>query len=138
MLLRSRRRNLLIALIAISALLLNAAMPMLARAAAEMQGVPIAEVCEVYGVAMAQAAQADPHAHHHHPMHSGHDASGAHGSDHCALLALAAAAPPGVLPMLAMHDGVDFVFDLPPPQRPVFDAAAKWVAGLKHGPPQRA
>ncbi len=135
--LRSRRMNLLIALVALSSLLLNAAMPMLARVAAEMQGVPIAEVCEVYGVALPQVTQADPHAHHHH-MHAGHDASGAHGSDHCALLALAAIAPPGVLPMLATHDGADFLFDLPAPQGPVFDAAAAWFARLKHGPPPRA
>ncbi len=138
MLLRSRRLNSLIAFAAICSMLLSAAMPMLARAAAEMQGVPIAEVCEVYGVALPQSAQADPHAHHHHHMHTGHDAAGAHGSDHCALLALAAIAPPGMLPMLATHDGVDFFFDLPPAPGPVFDATAQWFSRLKHGPPPRA
>ena len=94
------------------ALVLGSLMPLLAAVAADLQGKPIAEVCEVYGVALPappDAGLADPHAHHHGhhpgadpvpasllpqegagPSHSSHK----HSADHCALTALVVYAGP--------------------------------------------
>jgi hypothetical protein len=117
-------------------LLLKAAMPMLASAAAQRQGVSVAQVCDVYGVAVSAAAHA-----HHHAGHDAHRDSGdapapaSHQGDHCALNALSA---------LATHDAlshaVSGAFDrieratlarvaLVP------DASALWAARLQHAPP---
>jgi hypothetical protein len=135
----------------VAALLLKSAVPMLASAAAGLQGKATAEVCDVYGVDMSSR---DAHAHH--ADHAGHahhvhgDAMAAdsapapspHGptsrvghGDHCALSALAfaiaaetsAPAAPLAEPLLALsghgHSAA-----------PV-DAAARWAAQLRHGPP---
>src|SRR5207245_4398580 len=91
---------------AVCALVLKTAMPMFAAGAAQMRGVPVAEVCTVYGVAPPGVSPGE-HAHHHHGEHAGdHDhsshAAAAHSSDHCALTALAALAVPGTaMPALA-------------------------------------
>ena len=131
---------------AVCVLLLKAAVPMLASAAAALQGVSVAEVCTVYGVAIpdphaAHGAHAGEHAHHHHGQghdHSGH-ALAAHAGDHCALTALAALAAPDAP-----------VTDVPAPapavlhvaqavcQRSAPDDCALWAARLKHGPPLSA
>jgi hypothetical protein len=132
-----------------AALLLKAAVPMLAAAAAEARGVPVAEVCSVYGVALPGASHGghgghDEDAHaghaHHHAEPSGHEdhsrhSTAAHSGDHCALTALAAlAVPETVMPavMAARH----VTADLPAaPCAGLRDACAAWVARLKHGPP---
>ena len=139
--------------LAILALLLKAAVPLMASAAARLQGVPVGQVCEVYGVALPapQSLHAGhaPHAgHEHHAAHAepsgpapipkGSD-TGAHHGDHCALGALAALAPffsgtaalPAAMPWRAPDTGpgTDAFFR---------DASAAWVARLKHGPPLQA
>ena len=61
--------------LAVFALLLKAAVPMLASAAAHLHGVPVAQICDVYGVQTVVDAAADPHAGH--EGHAGHaDAPG--------------------------------------------------------------
>jgi hypothetical protein len=86
----------------VAALLLKSAVPMLASAAAGLQGKATAEVCDVYGVALPARdpqGHADHHAHHAHgdasastgdpaPSH-GPASRVSHGGDHCALSARA-------------------------------------------------
>ncbi len=130
---------------AVAALVLKSAVPLLASAAAELQGKGVAQICSIYGVDLATA----PAAHHHHHQHG--QASGAepaqhdgghrdttHGSDHCALTALAAgvadAAP-------VWQGGVGLSHAIPLPElgcQVAHDACASWAARLKHGPPERA
>ena len=50
-----------IVLLAVLALLLKAAVPLLASAAARLQGVAVGEVCELYGVAPALLKLQPPH-----------------------------------------------------------------------------
>jgi hypothetical protein len=130
--------------LAVCALLLKAAVPMLASAAAGLQGRSVAQICTVYGVAL--PASQDPHAGHAHAHarhHDGHEHDShqlaTHRGDHCALTALAA---------LAMPDAC--VGALPPPGRVIavgvaarhqpaaHDDCARWAARLKHGPPALA
>ena len=126
---------------AVGALLLKAAVPLLAAGAAQMRGVPVAEVCTVYGVAL-PAASHKPHAHHaqHHAEHSGHEDRGSHSDeshsgDHCALTALAALALPDIA-TTTVAQAATAVADRPPaPWTALHDACALWVARLKHGPP---
>jgi hypothetical protein len=126
------------------ALLLKAGMPMLASLSAHLQGVSVAEVCTVYGVATirpAAEAGADDHADHHGAHHGGHH--GKHGSphksEHCALTGMVALSAPTALQAT----------DLPcvdrastPRQRQhraaAHDACAAWAARLEHGPPPLA
>ena len=125
------------------ALLLKAAVPMLASAAAHMQGKSVAEICTVYGVALPGAAGAHEHHHHHadhdasHDSHESHDshALGAHGGDHCALSALAFALASDA-PTVALRPAMP----APTPadratSAPVIDPAARWAAQLQHAPP---
>ena len=114
--------------VAVCALLLKAAVPMLASASAQMQGKTLVEVCTVYGVSLvAQAGDTGEPA----PDHPSD-----HGSEHCALTALTALAP--VEPAVFAPAPVA-LRDAPTPrahpssQAP--DACASWVARLKHGPP---
>jgi len=86
---RSLRRW--IADVLILLLLCNAAVPLMASAAAGLQGKPVAEICDIYGVALPSQvaareldstpksqASADPHhGHHHHKPAS----SESHGDD---------------------------------------------------------
>jgi hypothetical protein len=126
---------------AMCALLLKAAVPMLASAAAAVQGTSVAQVCSVYGVALP-----DPHAHHHvhdgaqHPGHDGHDPAThtlAHHGDHCALSGLAALAGPWspafVLPRPSGHAAP---CTAPRPVALAFDPCARWTARLNHAPPE--
>jgi len=125
---------------AVCALLLKAAVPTLAAGAAQMRGVPVAEVCTVYGVAL-PGSSPDEHAHHaHHHEHPGDEdhsshSAAAHVGDHCSLSALAA---------LALQDAPEFALapahgahtDVLPERSIVFrDASAAWAARLQHGPP---
>jgi hypothetical protein len=124
-------------------LLLNAAVPMLARAAAEWQGVAVGEVCELHGVPSAalRAAQAS------HAEHAGHaehgdlaeqhdgDAAPTQAAKHCPLLALSALGVPHVpaLDVVAPTPRADAL--VRPAVRPMPDAAARWAARLAHAPP---
>jgi hypothetical protein len=126
---------------AVCGLLLRAAVPLFAVGAAHLRGVPVAEVCTVYGVAMPAASDsmlADQA--HHHDEHSGQQDYGSHSAavhtgDHCALTALAALAAPespthaisaAHVATPALHSERGTVFR---------DRCAIWVARLKHGPP---
>jgi hypothetical protein len=127
---------------AMCALLLKAAVPMLASAAAAAQGKSVADVCAVYGVALP-----DPHAQHRghdhaHHGHSGHDPAShtlAHHGDHCALSALAALATPGsaqpAVLVPSVHDAPD---GAPRMLARAHDPCARWAARLKHAPPALA
>ena len=132
---------------AVLALLLKAAVPMFAAGAAHVRGVPVAEVCPVYGVALPSANAGEHAAHHHHAGHAGaptdpsdhnqHDAA-AHAGDHCALTALATFAPHEASPLLFAtpraslpHPRLQSSFDA------IADAHAEWAARLQHAPPQR-
>jgi hypothetical protein len=147
---RSKRLNVLAAFVATAALLLNAAMPMLATAAAAIQGVAVADVCEVYGVSlpaqgphaghamhmahasghgMSMGAAADNAAHHE------HGSSGPHKAGHCALTGLAGLAPPGAVATTPVPVRADFLVDLLPSHGVVFDATARWAARMEHAPP---
>jgi hypothetical protein len=124
------------------ALILRAGVPLLAAGAAQMRGVAVADVCEVYGVALPAAApmhEQGNHAHHH-AGHAGHSDHGshpgdAHSGDHCALTALGALAATYV----AVTDHLQAqanVCDLAAPTRgAIHDASATWTARRKHGPP---
>ena len=133
-------------------LLMKAAVPLMASVAAGLQGKGVAEICDVYGVALpsqAHAAAPSAHAHHHH--HHGGAAddgagggsapapSGLHRGDHCALTALSVFAPPDAIAVA-----------LAPPRAPAAalpvaatggvatpDAFARWAAMLRHAPPLR-
>ena len=142
---------------AVFALLLKAGVPLFAATAAGLQGVPVAEICPVYGVSLA-AAQGHhgddaggvhaEHAAHHHAHHAGHHQGhggdehkshelAAHG-DHCALTALAAAAAPDDVDWFVapLSHAVATVTESSTNRVP--DACALWVARLKHGPPAAA
>jgi hypothetical protein len=138
--------------LAILGLLLKAAVPLLASAAARLQGVAVAQVCEVYGVALLPATASRPHAghaaHEHPALHAkasdpaskphGSDA-GAHHGQHCALGALAALAPP-ISDTVAVPAAAPWRDAAPGPVATgaLQDACARWVARLKHGPPLQA
>ena len=126
---------------AVCALILRAGVPLLAAGAAQWRGVPVASVCEVYGVAMPgmSASQHAGHAHH----HGGHSSDGSHSDDvhsgdHCALTALGALATFSVT-ALAIGHGHTLV---PAPRLRDGgnhrDASAAWAARRKQGPPTLA
>ncbi|WP_298234580.1 hypothetical protein [uncultured Azohydromonas sp.] len=128
--------------LAILALLLKAAVPLLASAAARLQGVAVGQVCELYGVAPALLKVQPPHASHAAHAEAAEPAShepgaeAAHRGDHCALAALAALAPQ------ALEAATALAFEpwqSRAPVRPASttprDASAAWAARLKHGPP---
>ena len=132
---------------AVFVLVLKSAVPLLASVAADLQGKGVAEICDVYGVALPSRASASAegaHAHHHHHAH--HDAgggtsdsspSGPHRGDHCALTALSVFAPPDAA---ALAVAVPRSADAPTPRVRIAaartpDAAARWAARLGHAPP---
>jgi len=126
---------------AVCALLLRAAVPIIAAGAAQLRGVPMAEICTVYGVAMPLASPAI-HAGHgpaldddSGPPAQGSEAAAAHSADHCALTALAALSVPGAeAPVLTAEQGV--TARLPRERGAEYlDRCAIWVSRLQHGPP---
>ena len=139
-----------------AAVLLKAGVPMFAAWAAALQGVPVADVCPIYGVAWpAPRPHADHQAHAHHAdqqAHAGHagmaaaqespgeDATHhrAHTGDHCALVALAALATfaGGHSAWPAAVQATTLSALLSPAH--VRDEVATWAARLKHGPPVAA
>jgi len=111
------------------ALLLKAAVPMLASAAAEVQGKTLVEVCTVYGVktiAVDGGEATEP-------------ASGSHasaGAEHCALGGLLLGGALEAPPMPGIAASSCTVLPTPAqPQPAPPDACAAWVAQLEHGPP---
>jgi hypothetical protein len=140
-----RLKRLLTCQLAVCALLLKAAVPLLAATAAQMQGLPVAQLCSLYGVATSQTSSSGHvgHMHHHVAAEANHD-SDPHpavdrGHDHCALTAVSAMAvdhaapvslaPRGEATASPAELGGDCVF---------CDECARWVARLAHGPPVRA
>jgi hypothetical protein len=127
------------------ALLLKSAVPVLAATAAHLRGVPVAALCDVYGVALPSAGHAGHHHHHEHgAARAEHptDGDGAphagqrHGSDHCALTSLAAMAAASVIALPAVFDVGAAAHDARSGPRPdVRDACAAWAARLQHAPP---
>lgn len=113
--------------LAMCALLLKAAVPMLASASAQVQGKTLVEVCTVYGVATVALEGQDQQPA---PEHAS-----AHNGDHCALNALMVLAVPET-PAPAVLAALQAVArPLSPPSSQAPDACASWVARLKHGPP---
>ncbi|MCM5679917.1 hypothetical protein M8A51_10270 [Schlegelella sp. S2-27] len=121
-----------------ASLLLKAAVPLLAAAAAQVQGRTLVEICTVYGVRTvvqgeeAAALDADDG--------QGHDTRTLHGDSHCVLTGLLA---------LAGATSAEAALDAPAaasrPRLPVLgpplatlDKNLRWVMRLKHGPPARA
>ncbi|HEY0956364.1 MAG TPA: hypothetical protein VGE36_16515 [Roseateles sp.] len=113
------------------AVLLKAAVPGLAAAAAQLRGVALADVCSVYGVRTLPADPATP------------TAPATHAGQHlgCALAPLLGAAPlpvlpPGLTPALRAAC-------LAPPTRlrhtpPLHDASHRWLTLHLHAPPALA
>jgi hypothetical protein len=126
-------------------LLLKAAVPLLASVAADLQGKGVAEICDVYGVALPSHTpmSAGAHAHHHHAHHgAGGDPtapspSGLHRGDHCALTALSVFAPPDATALAVAPPRAVEATALPGAVAVAHgpDAAARWAARLEHAPP---
>lgn len=141
---RRSRASRLALWVAMCALVLRAGMPMLATLAAQLRGVPVSEVCEVYGVALpAMSAQTGAeHKHHHHADHrnGGHHSDAEHREcDHCALTSLGALATPCEVQQDATDQaGITRTVAETETLCDVHDACAAWVARLEHGPPPSA
>ncbi|HSC65730.1 MAG TPA: hypothetical protein VLD35_18975 [Caldimonas sp.] len=162
---RHRAASRLTSWVFVAALLLKGAVPMLASAAAALQGRATAEVCDVYGVDTsglgarlpATATDFPVHAHHHgDAQHAGHahhaDGEGstpasqqppahgpasrvAHGGDHCALSALAFALGAEPPSVAALPAEVRALQASIAPTLPPVDRSARWAAQLLHAPP---
>ncbi|HJV60492.1 MAG TPA: DUF2946 family protein [Albitalea sp.] len=113
------------------ALLLKAAVPMLASAAARLQQQPVGEVCSVYGV-VAQAPRPAG------DLRVPSPGWAVHSGDHCALGALALGVPPQTAALAALM--APEAAAAPPAARSdrLPDACARWVGWVQHGPPSRA
>ena len=156
---RHRAASRLTSWVFVAALLLKSAVPLLASAAAGLQGRATAEVCDVYGVdtsmlgsrssaPVAEHAHDTQHAHHAHHAEADAAAPSAdrapahgpasrvtHGGDHCALSALAFA---GASDAPAVAPRPTTIVQVPAggaTATPVVDAAARWAAQLRHAPP---
>ncbi|WKB52884.1 DUF2946 family protein [Eleftheria terrae] len=120
------------------ALLLKAAVPLLASAAAQQQGKTLVEVCTVYGIKTV-ALEADGSTTDLPADTDPHGAAAVHGSDHCVLSGMLAHAAPAQAPAAAIRVPPHW---LPPatapPSTTVPDAAAAWSARLYHPPPSLA
>ncbi len=115
-----------------AALLLKSAMPWLASASAELRGVPLVEVCSVYGTLLVPVGGSPSAPASEHPAN--------HLDAQCALTALASFA--GVPPLLsanvpALPRGAAPRVSLPD-AAPAHDACAAWAAQRQHGPPSLA
>lgn len=116
--------------VAMCALLLKAAVPLLASVSAQAQGVALVEVCTVYGVATVSVDGSSSQ-----PVS---DHGTAHQGDHCALNALMALAAPKAQALAVPAAGHAASAPISHPSSQAPDACATWVARLKHGPPAAA
>lgn len=116
--------------VALCALLLKAAVPLLASVSAQAQGLALVEVCTVYGVATVSVDGSN--------SQPAPDHGTAHQGDHCALSALMALAAPEPVSLAVPAGGISAVIPIAPASSQAPDACATWVARLKHGPPTAA
>jgi hypothetical protein len=134
--------------IALAALLLRGAMPLLATGAAHLQGVDVGSVCPVVGVVLPEPFR-DAHAGHGHhavdpaePVDAGEHAPGSgatHEGDRCAITALAEFAGwHAELVAVAGHQQPTVVSSVEQRRPDWADGSAMWVAGHKQGPPSSA
>ena len=125
---------------AVVLLLLRTASPLMAVTAAALQGKPVSEVCQLYGIALPSQktdAPAAHHAGHEHAHHAAPDEPGSKGAghtDHCPLTTLALPAPLGAPASLSIDRPASFAVPKTPGSSPVWDASARWVERLEPGP----
>lgn len=115
--------------------LLKAAVPLLASAAASMHGVALVEVCTVYGVRMQSLPQA-----HDEPADGQPPAKALEHREHCALSPLlghAIAAAPSLAPVL-LHAPARAALPAAASTVTPSDAGRAWLAQRFHAPPPRA
>jgi hypothetical protein len=130
------RRQRLLLWLAAAALVLRAAMPRLASASASWQGVPLAEVCSVYGVATraVDAAHARVSSE---DRRDGSRTGSAHDPDRCALAGVAfLGVPPSVLDAGGFARAADGGRAMTAVAPTLVDAQAGWRARLLHAPPR--
>ena len=113
----------------VALLLLKAAVPLLAMAAAQSRGVALVEVCSVYGVrTVAVDGPAEPA-----PIHAA-------GEGHCTLASLLgpwAPVPAAALPQIPISAAIDGpTVELGGPPRA--DASQRWLTAQLHAPPHTA
>jgi hypothetical protein len=146
----SRRPSTLIRFVswlAVTAMLLRVAVPMLAVGVAQLRGVAVGSVCAVYGVVLPDSTGGAyaSHGHHHaehaeHASHDGHDghtpgSQETHSGDHCALTALAELGVSRAPMFGAATEGRHAIGELAPSAPPAWgDASATWAARRKQGP----
>ncbi|NUZ06804.1 hypothetical protein HQN59_13650 [Schlegelella sp. ID0723] len=156
----SRRQKHWTVRLAVALLLLGSAVPLLASAAAALQGRGVGEICSIYGVVLpapdvpATGADAQHHAahtHHHHadahaaaggttdPSGDGEEGSKLHagGGQHCVLSALAVLAGGGVPCADALAPQLAAAPSTWTDGEPGPDAVDRWAARLRHAPPAR-
>lgn len=116
-------------------LVLKAAVPLLAAAAADRQGVTLAQVCTVYGVRTAASMAAEDAA-----VDSQGDTLPSHGSaEHCALASLAGGPLPDAVPAVLAHAPPQPTAAVPERAGPLpADAALRWLSARLHAPPWSA
>lgn len=120
-------------------LVLKAALPLLAAAAADRQGVTLAQVCTVYGVRTAAALPAALPGEHA-PGDPQGDTLPSHGSaEHCALASLAGGPLPDAVPAVLAHAPPQPTAAVPERAGPLpADAALRWLSARLHAPPWSA
>lgn len=107
-------------------LLLQTALPWLASQAAQARGVSLVEVCTVYGMRTVAVAASHDAAEH---------APGAHESGQCLLQALGFGPVADVAALQALADAAAVPQTAELQTLAPHDAAARWAALRKHGPP---
>lgn len=111
------------------AVLLRAAVPWLAAAAAQARGVAVADICSAYGVRTLPADEPPP-------------GTGPHTAHHlgCVLAPLLGAAPLPALPptLAAAGPGASHAAPTAQPAASPHDAARRWLTLRLHAPPARA
>ena len=125
----------------VAMLVLKAAVPLLAAVAADRRGVPLAQVCTVYGVRTAAAAGvAAVHAGHPDPSHpadsQGETLPSHGGGEHCALAALAGGPLPAAVPSVLAHAPPQVALATQRVAAPLpADAVLRWLSARLHAPP---
>jgi hypothetical protein len=127
----------------VGALVLRAGMPWLAATAAQLRGVPVAQICSVNGVAPAHepawASQALENGHQDTDQAGdGSHPAAIHDQDRCALTSLGALAVPGTVVHIQTRCPCDNTLAAAELEFSIHDACAAWAAQRKQGPPARA